>query len=205
MDEWTFTERVELFLELADELDALRLSQSGIDMSASFHWAIGEETTASIAPVDRDDFRSFVTAWRQLVMRNEPTHLPTLLGLCADHLTHPKLRELAKLVETGVDAVNRNEYLGRPRQTFAAGEREYTPWEVADLVMHGSVFHKRDRAKRKILREVDPWMLTMLEHIFRQYILDITEAMDSTRLFLRKAKEKDALSDEPISQGPSAD
>jgi hypothetical protein len=198
-DGWTFTERVDLFLELADELDTLRLSQTGIDMSVHFQWAIGEETTSSIGPVDRDDFRSFLAAWRQLVMRNEPTHRPTLLALCADHLRHPTLRELAKVVETHVDAVNRNEFLGRPRFTFAHGEHEYTPWEVADLVMHGSVFHKKDRAKRKVLREVDGWMLTTLDHIFRQYVLAISDAMDSTRLILRKAKEKDALSDDPVS------
>jgi hypothetical protein len=199
MPKWTFTERVQLLLELADELDGLRLANTGIDMSANFRWVIGEETTASIAAVDRDDFRSFVTAWRQLVMRDEPTHLPTLLALCADHLDHPKLRELAKLVEAQVQAVNRNDFLNRPRHAFSAGTHEYSPWEVADLVMHGSVFHARDRAKRKILREVEPWMLTTIEYIFRQYILDISEAMNLTRLILLKAQEKDALSDDPLS------
>jgi hypothetical protein len=33
----------------------------------------------------------------------------TLLRLCADHLTHPTLRDLATQVETRLDSVNRNE------------------------------------------------------------------------------------------------
>ena len=56
-------------------MDGLRLSKTGIDLGAKIQWD-GAETTSWFAAVDNDDFRSFVTAWRQLVTRSEPTHLP---------------------------------------------------------------------------------------------------------------------------------
>jgi hypothetical protein len=199
VDDWTFTERVDLFLELANGIDDLRLSRTGIDLGAGFDWKISESTSASISPVDRDDFRSFVAAWRQLVTRSEPTHLPTLLRLCANHLTHRTLRDLASQLLAHVDAANDNENVTDGfRMSLWAGEHQYTPWEVADLIMHGSILHSRDRAKRKILRELDPWMLISAEHIFRRYVVGVTEAMGLARLILAKAKEKAAISDEPI-------
>jgi hypothetical protein len=142
----------------------------------------------------------FVVAWRQLVTSSEPTHLPTILRMCPRHLALPTLREMAQLVFDRVEIVNRNgvPVEERPRQAFKVGEREYTPWDVADLLMHGAVFHSKDRAKKALLATVDPGTRTMLEYIFRQYVADITVLMDLTRLILVKAKEKDALSDEPI-------
>jgi hypothetical protein len=201
---WSFTERVGLFLELADEIDGLRMSRTGIDLSSTFHWATGEAMTGSIARVDVDDFRSFIAAWRQLVMRQEPTHLVTLLSLCSSHLTLPKLRELAALVAAHVDVVNRGGEPGGFRLSIAAGEHEYTPWEVADLVMHGSVFHRKDRAKRKILEDLQALgMLPTIDFIFRKYVIDTVEAMDSTRLLLLKAREWDALSDAAVDAAPT--
>src|SRR6266542_510848 len=99
--------------------------------------------------MDNDDLRSFLAAWRQLVTRKEPAHLHTILALCAHHLTHPTLRELAKKVEHRLDQVHRNrvDELQRPTFTFTHGDKEYSPWD-ADLFMHGAVFHGRDRTKR---------------------------------------------------------
>jgi hypothetical protein len=37
MDEWTFTERVDHLLGLAAEIDGLRITKAGIDLSAHFH------------------------------------------------------------------------------------------------------------------------------------------------------------------------
>ena len=199
MADWTFTERVDLFLELAAEIDGLRLTNTRIDLGAHFHWAEGQDLSAELPPIDTDDFRSFVVAWRQLVTRAEPTHLRTVLALCTDHLTDPELRGRARFVLDRVDQVNRNDLpTERPRFALLAGEREYSPWEVADLLMHGAVFHRRDRTKKAILDVMPPAWRSFLEFIFRMYIVDITQAMDVTRWILLKAKEGNALSDAPI-------
>jgi hypothetical protein len=165
-----------------------------------------------IAEVDRDDLESFLTKWRQLVTRREPAHLPSLLGEATTHLTHPKLRELAGQVKDRLDQVNRNEIPVevRPRPAISHStvgpdgrviEREYTPWELADIFMHGEVFHGHDREKMKTLRELETSGLReVAEWIFRQYIVDVVEAMDLTRLILNKAKEKSAVSDDPMNQ-----
>lgn len=101
-------------------------------------------------------------------------------------------------VELIVDALNRNEPVHGYRTTFAIGEHEYWPRDVADLVMHGSIFHRKDRGKTKILQDVDPWMPTMIELIFKSYVVDITEAADLTRLVLLKEQGKSAISDDAI-------
>jgi hypothetical protein len=45
---------------------------------------------------------------------------------------------------------------------------------------------------------MDEWTRVTLEYIFREYVVDITVDMDLTRRILLKAKENDALSDDPI-------
>jgi len=216
---WTFGERVAEFRDLADAIDELRLTRTGIDLGFRLAWTAGQPMTSSLADIDRDDLRSFVTAWRQLVMKDEPTHLPTLLALCSTHLAHPNLRELAVTLKDRVDLINRNE-IGieeRPRAALTRGaatdQREFTPWEIADLIMHGEIFHRRDRAKKKILDDMEASGFRLVaDLIFRQYIVDIVEAMDLTRLILLKAKEKAAISDEevglpiqPLQPPPSSD
>ena len=205
MDEWTFTERVDLFLELAAKVDRLRLTRTGIELSIRLEWSLGQPMSGWIADVDEDDLQSFLTAWRQLVTRSEPTHLPTILERSTTHLRHPKLRELAGLVRDRLDQVNRNAVLveERPRPALTQGEgeqeHEFSPWEVADLFMHGEVFHRKDRAKRKVLEDwTQLGFRPVAEWVFRQYLVDVTEAMANARLILLKAKEKDALSNDPI-------
>lgn len=200
----SFTERVDLFLGLATEIDGRRLLATGIDLGARFNWVAGGQTSGHLAPLDNDDFVAFIASWRLLVMRSEPTHLATVLDLCTRHLAHPKLRELAKQVADHLGAVNRNEIPVemRPRLAFEVGGREYLPWDVADLITHGGVFHRRDRGKRAILEVLDPGARAMIEWIFRWYTVDVLESMDLTRLILLKASGMDALSNDPIETPP---
>ena len=106
----------------------------------------------------------------------------------------------ANLSKAHLDKVHRNnvEELQRPTFTFAWNEKVYSPWDVADLFMHGAVFHGADREKRTILEAVAPAHLLQLEHSFRIYIVDILETMDNTRRILLKAKELSAISDAPV-------
>lgn len=201
-ERWTFTERATALLDLAAEIDTLRLGQSGIDISASFHWQLGGNLTSSIADLDNDDFRSFLTAWRQLVMRNEATHLPTILELCATHLTHPVLRDLAATVAGRLAQVNGNDTgeLHRMTFTFTYGSKVYSPWELADLFMHGAIFH-RDRAKRAVLESLPPDVLAQIEWAFRLYVDDVLGVLSLARAVLAKAVEKGYVSDQPIDAG----
>ena len=130
---WTFTERVEDFLDLCDKLEELRLARSGFDIQANFHWSISQAMAGQISAIDQDDFRSFLTAWRQLVMRDEPTHLRALLALGSHHLKIEVLRELCELVGSGLSRINSNDDHGGLRLAFTAprppdlGQHEYSP------------------------------------------------------------------------------
>jgi len=210
MQGWAFSERVEAFLDLARSIDDRRLSKAGIDLSIRLEWTLGAPMRGWIADVDRDDLESFLTKWRQLVTRKEPAHLPSLLSDATTHLTHPRLRELAGQVKDRLELVNRNEIPieVRPRPAIshrtldadgALIEQEYTPWEIADVFMHGEIFHGHDRDKKKTLADLEAsGFREVAEWIFRQYIVDVVEAMDLTRLILNKAKDKNAVSDEPF-------
>jgi hypothetical protein len=207
--DWTFTERVQDFLALAGAIENMRLIRSGIDIDVNFHWSMGQALSGSISPIDEENLRSFITEWRQLVMRDEPTHLRTILALAAHHLTIERLRDLSELVGAALGRINSNEGHDSFHLTFSGPKQghpdgaEYTPWEVADLVMHGLLLHRKDRQKRDVLAGLDPGFQPVIDFIFRQYIIDIVQVMDSTRMILAKAVEKDAVSDVPVAWGPA--
>ena len=106
-------------------------------------------------------------------MRDEPTHLRTLLALGSHHLKIEVLRELCELVGSGLSRINSNDAHGGFRLAGTAprppdlGQHEYSPWEVADLVMHGAVFHRKDRFKRELLASLDEGSRAMLDLSFR--------------------------------------
>jgi hypothetical protein len=62
VDGWTFTERVDTFLELAAAFDARRLTQTGIDLSSRLQSTAGQPMTSWIADVDPDDLEAFLVA-----------------------------------------------------------------------------------------------------------------------------------------------
>ena len=56
-------------------------------------------------------------------MRSEPTHLPTLLALCSDHIDHPKLRELAKHYSGTVHLTGVNAEVEKEAEALLLAER----------------------------------------------------------------------------------
>ena len=214
MEDWTFTERVDAFLNLAASIDERRLAKTGIDLSVKLQWTIGAPMTGWIAQVDRDDLEAFLISWRQLITRKEPAHLPRLLDLATTHLKHAKLRELAGQVRDQLDVVNRNAIPveSRPRQAISRTEQrpdgseiehELTPWDVTDIFLQGEIFHGNNRERKQQLNAIEAsGFREVAEWIFRQYIVDIVELMGLTRLILQKAKEKEAISNDPVAQSP---
>lgn len=191
---WTFEERVDRFLALHKEMSQLRLAEDGIDLSAKFHFEAGQPWRGELAPLDTDHFRSFIVAWRQFVMRDEPVHLRTVLDLCPRHLTRPELQALAVQLRERLELINTNQ--GSPiRFAFSVGGHEYTRWEVADLFMHGLIFHQRERAKADLLSSVDAGTRAMLELQFREYVAAISELVGLTSLVLHKAVERGWIGD----------
>ena len=109
---------------------------------------------------DWEDFRSFLTTFRQVAMsEREPVYLPTIRNIVSRYGSQQVRDELKKLKQHVVPIIEGRLSGIRFGKETADGDLSFTSYELLDALVNGIVFHTgEDHGKTvTILRDSQPW------------------------------------------------
>lgn len=186
----TIQQKVHLFLRLYAELKKEPYSQGG-EISISFKFGgpgEGIETNTQ-----RQEFRSYLVLFRQLISENDNCYLETILRVLPRHVDDATLRDRLGVAMDDWKAAN-----GIPSPLavlslgeFAAGK------ETARLYLYGGVFHSD-------LRLSDVWdaigedQQRFIEYQFRQFEGKVRNVVIELKKVIDEAREAGVRRDEPL-------
>ncbi len=162
---FTPRERLELFIERADELSRTAVIQT--EFSPSFHFHFDRRWGAAMANREPDDtsLRAFLLAFRQFISPQEAVYVPGILNVAHRLITSEQLRnELVQAREVWTDNLARSDI--RVLENGVA----FTPEHVLDLWLNGQYFHS-DPDKVRELRRIAPQTNLLSRHLLASHAI----------------------------------
>jgi hypothetical protein len=132
---------LQLFLERAAELEAYRFYSKRND------WCVHFDAPEQSSFPDEEDFKAFLTCFRQFFLKKEPVHLD-LVWAAALGLTESS--EEKSVLAQSRDQCSRNR---QGSLLFHMDGQTYGPERVFDTYIYGGIFHS-DAEKMKVLSSV---------------------------------------------------
>jgi hypothetical protein len=162
-------ERLQLFIARVEELLERRLVTSGnLSANLNIKWAVDQPLSFRSSEPDDEDLRSFLTVFRQFVMKSEPVFV--------NYIVNVLMRELAG----GIWRQHLDEARNHWTRSFKDGsrkliinERHLSPETVLDWWINGQYFHSDER-KRKELASLDPMSRVFARSNFLGALVDTT-------------------------------
>ena len=153
----TATERLELFLKRAHELERLRFYPKRND------WQVVCTAPYESTFPDDEELRSFLLSLRHFFLKRDPVYLDEIWSLALERLDDPELKAWAlKNCER-----TRCAREGLFRYTIAA--KEYGPYDVFDIYINAGLFHN-DPDKLKFWAGLTPFMASCWKASVHQFI-----------------------------------
>ncbi|MGA2146559.1 MAG: hypothetical protein ABSH49_16520 [Bryobacteraceae bacterium] len=142
-DATTRIEELELFLERADELEKFRFYPKRND------WKVICDAPEESSFPDEEDFRAFLTCFRQFLLKRDPVYLESIWDCALDKFHDDELLPIA--LENRRRCRVCRERLFR----FTSGGKSFGPSEVFDIYINARIFHNA-REKREFLAGLHP-------------------------------------------------
>ena len=184
-------QRVHLFERLYADMKANEPYAKGGEMSITF--TLGGERARIETNVNRQDLRSYLTGFRQLISDNDPVFLPRILGLLPRHVDDPELRDrLARALDAwkaaqGIPSVLAPFTLG----PYASGR------ETARLYLNGGIFHS-DPDLSDVWDALGEDRQRFVEHAFREYEAKVRLVFIELKRVIEAARDAGSYRDEPL-------
>ena len=182
--------RVHLFERLYADMKANEPYSKGGDISITFSDVDGGRIETN---VNRQELRSFLLCFRQLVSDGDPVYLPRILRLLPRHIDDTGLRErLGRALDAwkaaqGIPSVLAPLTLG----PYASGR------ETARLYLNGGVFHS-DPDLSDVWDALGEDQQRFVEHAFRLYEAKVRDVFIELKRVIEAARAAGALRDEPV-------
>jgi hypothetical protein len=194
--EITIQQKVHLFLRLYAELKKEPYSQGG-EISISFKF--GGPGESIVTNTQRQEFRSYLVLFRQLISPDDNVYLESILRLLPRHVDDPDLRGRLGVAMDRWKAAN-----GIPSPLavlslgeFAAGR------ETARLYLYGGVFHS-DLRLSGIWDVIGEDQQRFVEYQFRQYEGRVRDVVIEVKKVIDDAREAKVLRDQPLDFGATS-
>lgn len=190
MPELPIQRRVHLFLRLYQELKKEPYAQDG-EISISFKF--GAERDSIETNTQRQEFRSYLVLFRQLISADDPVYLQTILRELPRHVHDPALRgPLGQTMDAwkaanGIDSPLAPLSLGK----FASGS------EIAKLYLYGGVFHSEPDLS-DIWDGIGADQQRFVEYQFRQYERKVRDVVIELKKVIDEAWAAAALREQPL-------
>jgi hypothetical protein len=190
-DPTTIQQRVHLFLRLYAELKKEPYSQGG-EISISFK--LGGPNDSIETNTQRQEFRSYVVLFRQLISESDNCYLESILRALPRHVDDAALRDRLGQAMDLWKAAN-----GIPSQLapFVMGEFA-SGRETARLYLNGGVFHS-DLRLSGIWDAIGEDQQNFVEYQFRQYEGRVRNVVIELKKVIDEARAAGVLRDDPIS------
>jgi hypothetical protein len=186
----TIQQRVHLFLRLYAELKKEPYSQGG-EISISFKF--GGPSEGIETNTQRQEFRSYLVLFRQLISESDNCYLETILRVLPRHVDDASLRDRLGVAMDWWKSAN-----GIPSPLavlslgeFAAGK------ETARLYLYGGVFHS-DLRLSEVWDAIGEDQQRFIEYQFRQYEGKVRNVVIELKKVIDEASEAGVLRDEPL-------
>jgi hypothetical protein len=186
----TIQQRVGLFLRLYGELKKEPYAQGG-EISITF--SFGGPQAGIETNTQRQEFRSYLVLFRQLISPDDNCYLGTILQLLPRHVDDASLRDRLGNAMDGWKAAN-----GLPSQFAPLVMGEFASGEAnARLYMYGGVFHSNVRLSA-IWDALGPDRQQFVEYQFRQYEGRVRIVFIELKKVIDEAREAGVLREEPL-------
>lgn len=184
-------QRIHLFERLyADMRDNEPYSQVG---STSITFTFGGPGEGITTDVNRQELRSYLLAFRQLISDDDAVFLPRILRLLPRHVDDAELRDR---LSRALDAWKAAQGFPSPLAQLSLGEYG-TGRATARLYMYGGVFHS-DPELSDVWDSLGPDRQRFIEHAFRQYDGKIRDVFIELKKVITAARERGFLREEPL-------
>lgn len=186
----TIQQRVHLFRRLYEELKKEPYAKGG-EISISF--TLGGSGDAITTNTQRQEFRSYLVLFRQLISPDDNVYLESILRVLPRHVDDAALRDrLGK----AMDAWKAANGIPSPLAPLSMGEFA-SGRETARLYLYGGVFHSDVRLSA-IWDAIGPDKQRFVEYQFRQYEGRVRNVLIELKKVLDEASAAGVLRDEPL-------
>jgi hypothetical protein len=179
---WTTQERLELFVERADELRDLRLVQDMWNWEYAMRWNPQSGYNLELPGQDADARRSFASLFRQFLMNDEPINVGRICSYLDSHLADDHVKQQVRTLRKRWN----NVLQGRTGGQLVLKGKELTPQHVLDLWFNGAYMHSRPTATLQLRElqnlELPIGELALLYHlpVLTEIVLSLSDIVSST-------------------------
>lgn len=186
----TIQQRIHLFRRLYEELKKEPYAKGG-EISISF--TLGGRGDAITTNTQRQEFRSYLVLFRQLISPDDNVYLEAILRVLPRHIDDAALRErLGK----AMDAWKFANGIPSPLAVLSMGDFA-SGRETARLYLYGGVFHS-DVGLSQVWDAIGPDQQRFVEYQFRQYEGRVRNVIIELKKVLDEARDAGALRDNPL-------
>lgn len=187
--------RVHLFRRLYEELKKEPYAKGG-PISITFRMGADSEVDVIETNTQRQEFRSYVVLFRQLISPDDNCYLETILRILPRHVDDVALRERLGQAMAAWKAANG---IQSPLAVLSLGEFA-SGRDTARLYLNGGVFHS-DLRLSQIWDAIGPDKQRFIEYEFRQYEGRVRNVFIELKKVLDEARDAKVLRDEPLTLG----
>lgn len=184
-------QRVHLFERLYADLKA---NEPYVQVTtAQITFTLGGRQDRIETDVNRQELRSYLTGFRQLISNDDPVFLPLILRLLPRHVDDPELRDrLGRALDSWKAAQGMpSAFAPLVMGPYASGR------ETARLYMNGGVFHS-DPELSDVWDAIGEDQQRFVEHAFRQYEGMVRIVFIELKRVIEAEREGGHLRDEPL-------
>lgn len=182
--------RIHLFERLYADMKKEPYAQGG-EISITF--SLGGQNDRIETNVNRQELRSYLTCFRQLISDGDPVFLPRILRLLPRHVEDAALRERLGRALDAWDAAQGLPSALAPMTLgpYASGR------ETARLYLNGGIFHS-DPDLSDVWDSLGEDRQRFVEHAFRQFEGKVRDVFIELKRVIEAARDGGHLRDEPL-------
>jgi hypothetical protein len=172
-------ERLQLYVDLTEQLKTSRLVQRRPDIGLQVNWTPEEGMRTEVQQPEEEELRSFLLTFRKFVSQGEDAYFNAICNIAERRLENVDLKvRLRKARELWKHAMRTG-----PMGIVDDDDRTITPEYVVDLFINGRYFHN-DAQKEAELKRLLP---DLVRYQFLAAILDTTKAVFAVGEVIRVA------------------